>query len=87
MAQTREIQSDEIGTWMIAPADQGQIVEVAYASTEGGIVRRVIDRSEYPPRPVYEYARWDLVDTHGDETPAANEAPTATSWAACRVVS
>ncbi len=48
------IHTDDCSSFQLAPRDQGQIIEYAYATTEGGYVRRTTDRSDGSV--MYEYA-------------------------------
>lgn len=75
-------------TFQIAPEDQGQMIEVAYATYEDGLVQRVTDRSadlEDPARVTYYVCDWDDVD--GEFAPQ-NGAPAvdATAWTQARIV-
>ncbi len=46
--------------WHVMPEDQGQIVEVAYAAMgEYGVLRRMVDKSEPNPEPMFAIAEWN----------------------------
>lgn len=58
----------------------GQIVEVAYAATPGGVVERRTDRSDRTVS--YRRARWtDALRRWDDRGGAANTTPPAARWA------
>lgn len=66
----RQIETANL-TWHVAPEDQGQIVEVAYAIWEEELVRRVSDGSD---RSV-SYALVSLDDVESDKIEPWHEAP------------
>jgi hypothetical protein len=75
--------------WHVAPEDQGQTVEYAYASVEGGYVRRRTDNSAQPDdedyAPTYAWLSWDEVEVVAFE-PWNGLIPIGT-WQACSVTS
>lgn len=58
----RTITIDSIPTYHVAPEDQGQTIEVAYAAIEDGYLRRTTDQSYAvgePERESYAYCSHD----------------------------
>lgn len=75
MVSSWTMELDLLTPWTVPPECQGQMVEVAYASTECGVVRRITDRSVpagHPERESYTFCEWE--DLEGEFEPW-NEAP------------
>ncbi|KKN30586.1 hypothetical protein LCGC14_0832500 [marine sediment metagenome] len=71
------IHTDDCSTFQIAPRDLGQTIEYAYATTEGGYVRRTANRSG--PTTSYEFMAHDDCDD-GDFAPQNGDVPKSDKW-------
>ncbi|KKK79042.1 hypothetical protein LCGC14_2837500 [marine sediment metagenome] len=69
------IHANDCSAFQTAPRDQGQTIEYAYATTEGGYVRRTTDRSG--PSVSYEYAECNDYDEYSPQNGRVPEGPWA----------
>ncbi len=70
------LDEDQIGVFITPRRYQDQPLEVSFATAEGGIVRRTLDRGDRSV--VYHYAEWD--DVIGEYRPWGDEAPEVRDW-------
>ena len=74
------IDASQTGPFQVTPQDQGQAIEVAYAATEGGIVRRITSATSI------EYAYLDWSDYDGRFEPQNGEVPDdGAAWRGARM--
>ena len=69
MAKITTIHADDLGQFLVPPVCQGQMIEYAYATGEGILVRRTTDRSAR----VVSYHAAPLDSVSGDVDPVNAE--------------